>query len=229
MNPVFRRVRQAQATTELVSDGIYIWINAHGDLAAWPDHEVDAMQFSELIKAHVDANVTSLSIPESMLSDNILQRFGEHSVDRWSFFDRAVQAHDSMPSDEGVELLQPEDPRINELLAYSDSAYIFAGDSRVHAWYGISDLGTGALVCVGHERRDVPGMLHVGSICTAPSARGTGLAGRFLRHVMGEAQRESMDAVFLGMYADNASGRRLYRREGFQETGPIVSLHRRTL
>ena len=229
MNPVFRRVRQAQATTELVSDGIYIWISTQGDIAAWPDHEMDAMQFSELIRAHVDSDINSLSIPESMISDNILQRFGAHSVDRWSFFDRVVQSEESITSSAGMELLQPEDPRINKLLAYSDSAYIFAGDSRVHAWYGISDFATGDLVCVGHERRDVPGMLHVGSICTAPSARGAGLAGRFLRHVLGEAQRESKDAVFLGMYADNAAGRRLYLREGFQETGPIVSLHRRKL
>jgi ribosomal-protein-alanine N-acetyltransferase len=57
------------------------------------------------------------------------------------------------------------------------------------------------------------------NLCVHPGYRGLG-AGRFLlRHLLAEAARESMNQIILEVRLSNKAASKLYRAEGFEETG----------
>ena len=114
-----------------------------------------------------------------------------------------------------------DDPRIDPLLAHSDSAYLFAGDPKVSRWVGVESEGLllavgGASALPGQPESAVP---HLVSICTHPDARGR----HFGRAVTGRLAKDALErgapAVYLEMYAGNAPAAALYRGLGFHERG----------
>ncbi len=73
----------------------------------------------------------------------------------------------------------------------------------------------GELVAMAGERVRVPGWTEVSAVCTAPQARGQGLAARLVSAVV-HGIRERGEEVLLHTGVDNAPARRLYQRLGFQ-------------
>jgi ribosomal protein S18 acetylase RimI-like enzyme len=102
--------------------------------------------------------------------------------------------------------LDPEDPRIDPLLAHSSSAYIYAGDPHVVEWRGITDGD--ALVAVGARQAAAHGGAHLASICTDPAMRGQGLGRAITASLAAEALKAGAPWVWLDMYADNAAAAR---------------------
>lgn len=113
--------------------------------------------------------------------------------------------------------LDPEDPRIDPLLAHSSSAYIYAGDPHVVEWRGITDGD--ALVAVGARQADAHDGAHLASICTHPDSRGQGLGRAITASLAAEALKSGAPWVWLDMYADNTAAARTYRAVGFEEMG----------
>ena len=117
--------------------------------------------------------------------------------------------------------LELHDPRIRPLLEHSSSAYVFPGDPRMVRWAGVEEGGD--LVAVAGWQADTDGAAHLVSVCTAPQARGRGLARQVLSLLIEDALASGVPAVFLEMYAANEPGARLYRSLGFVEVGRYYS------
>lgn len=113
--------------------------------------------------------------------------------------------------------LAADDPRIDPLLAHSDSAYTFAGDPGVASWLGIEEGGE--LVAVGARRETHHGVAHLVSICTDPAHRGKGLARVVTAALAAQALDAGATRVCLEMYAGNEAAARAYRAVGFEEWG----------
>ena len=113
--------------------------------------------------------------------------------------------------------LEPDDPRIDQLLEHSSSAYIHAGDPHVEEWRGIVDGD--ALIAVGARVGAAHGRAHLVSICTDPGYRGQGLGRAITSSLAAEALASGATGVWLEMYADNAAAARAYRAVGFEELG----------
>ncbi|MBM3687846.1 MAG: GNAT family N-acetyltransferase [Actinobacteria bacterium] len=113
--------------------------------------------------------------------------------------------------------LEPDDPRIDQLLEHSSSAYIRAGDPHVEEWRGVVD--DHALIAVGARVAAAHGRAHLVSICTDPAHRGLGLGRAVTASLAGEALAAGATGVWLEMYADNAAAAQAYRAVGFEEVG----------
>lgn len=57
------------------------------------------------------------------------------------------------------------------------------------------------------------------NLCAHPNARGRGVGGRLLRHLIAEATSENMNQVVLEVRLSNSVASKLYRKEGFEEIG----------
>ena len=135
----------------------------------------------------------------------------------WEFDGRMMEASDSTR-------LDPHDPRIDPLLAHSDSAYIHAGDPRVVQWHGIEDGDR--LVAVGAWTSSVGGAAHLVSICTDPAYRGAGLGRRITSGLTAAAVASGASGANLEMYAGNEPAAGAYRAAGYIEVGRYMSAHR---
>ncbi len=138
----------------------------------------------------------------------------------WSLFEfdgRMMEAS-------GSTRLDPHDPRIDPLLAHSDSAYIHAGDPRVVQWHGIEDGDR--LVAVGAWTSSVGGAAHLVSICTDPAYRGAGLGRRITSGLTAAAVASGASGANLEMYAGNEAAAGAYRAAGYIEVGRYMSAHR---
>lgn len=79
----------------------------------------------------------------------------------------------------------------------------------------------GRLVAMAGERLRPPGWTEVSAVCTAPEARGRGLAGRLVAELVRRVESRGEQA-FLHVGADNAGARRLYERLGFRVRRDVV-------
>ena len=149
-----------------------------------------------------------LTSPDSLESAPVLADFADAS-------DTAAR------SAHRVVRLEPDDPRIDELLEHSASAYIHAGDPHVEEWRGIVDGDE--LVAVGARVGAAHGRAHLVSICTDPAQRGRGLGRAITASLAAEALASGASGVWLEMYADNEAAARVYRAVGFQELGRYQS------
>lgn len=123
---------------------------------------------------------------------------------------------DAHPPSPGTAVrLSLGDARIDALLAHSPSSYIGADDPRVVAWAGVIEAGE--LLSVAGAIREASGAWHLVSVCTAPAARGRGLAADPIGLLCAEAAAQAAPCVFLEMYVGNVAGSALYRRLGFVE------------
>jgi ribosomal protein S18 acetylase RimI-like enzyme len=132
---------------------------------------------------------------------------------------------------EGTPPRAPEDSRI-ALLGEGDAAgmYALAHATRPGPWstlthrygpfYGVRREGR-LLAMAGERTRPAQGLAEVSGVCTAPEARGEGLATLLMRRVMaGLAARG--DRPFLHTYADNAKAIGLYETLGFRARREMV-------
>ena len=120
-----------------------------------------------------------------------------------------------------AHVIDPDDPRINDLLRHSASAHVFAGDPGVVRWAGVE---RGAqLVAVAGQESEPSGAAHIVSVCTDPGFRGEGFGRAVCARLVIDAVESGSEAVILEMYAANDAGRALYRSVGFTEAGTYQS------
>ena len=135
----------------------------------------------------------------------------------WSLWEYVNGADGAVGESTRVVRVDPDDPRIDPLLAHSDSAYIRSGDPRVIEWRGITDGQH--LVAVGAWIPSTAGAAHLVSICTDPDHRGRGFGRRVTSSLATRALHSGATGVNLEMYAGNEAASRAYRAVGFVETG----------
>lgn len=87
-------------------------------------------------------------------------------------------------------------------------------------FYGIREQGR-LIAMAGTRMRPAAGYAEVSGVCTDPSARGRGLAGRLIRRAMAQMRHEGL-TPFLHSYAGNVSAIRLYRSLGFEVRREMV-------
>jgi len=80
-------------------------------------------------------------------------------------------------------------------------------------WVGIQDT-SGTLVACGCSEPNSAGVLHLAGITVDPAHRGQGLGSAVTAHLTREALVRG-GVCTLGMYADNTTARRVYRRLGY--------------
>ena len=131
---------------------------------------------------------------------------------QWTLDPTTVGARES-----SAQILAPDDHRISDLLAHSDSAHVFPGADGIVRWCGMAQGAE--LLSVGAQISSASGAAHLVSICTHPSARGAGLAREVCNRLIIEAIADQVPMIILEMYAGNESGRRLYSALGFSAVG----------
>jgi ribosomal protein S18 acetylase RimI-like enzyme len=87
------------------------------------------------------------------------------------------------------------------------------------AYFGVFDGEE--LVAMAGERLRLPGFTEISAVCTAPAARGRGLAAGLSTHVASEILARG-DTPFLHHADDNHGARRVYERLGFAFRRPVV-------
>lgn len=120
-----------------------------------------------------------------------------------------------------ARVIDAGDERIAGLLAYSSSAHVFPGDPRVVEWVGCEEGER--LVAVAARMSEGSGAAHIVSVCTAPDARGRGLAADCCSRLILGAIEQQAPVIVLEMYVGNEAGRSLYTRLGFTEVGRYMS------
>lgn len=122
-----------------------------------------------------------------------------------------VDIADPAVLDAVVALLEGHSPRFSRDPRRSRATWwAIPGDGRP----GSAQPGYAAVTAV----EQLPRAVHLSSIATRTDLRGTGLASALTAAVTRAALAEGVEAVVLGMYADNHTARRLYRRLGFRDS-----------
>ena len=116
-----------------------------------------------------------------------------------------------------VQALPPDDdPAISELLRVASPRHSTdPGDDDIVQWVGVRD-GAGTLLACAAQTESVPGIPHLASIATHPSAQGQGLGSLVTGTLTRRLLLAGAPVVTLGMYSDNDMARRMYLRLGFR-------------
>ncbi len=98
--------------------------------------------------------------------------------------------------------------------------------------YRAVELGTyvgvrrdGRLIAMAGERMRVPGYVEISAVCTHPDARGQGLGGGLIRHLMRRVFAAG-EVPFLHVFPDNPA-LRLYEKLGFRTRATLYVLWRK--
>ena len=120
------------------------------------------------------------------------------------------------PEEDRVLELRGGDARLWSLLKEHNPTYDVApGSLNAVRWAGIEDDDGELVACGAHERTDFTGLPHLGSITTAASHRGEGLATAVTAWLSRRAVAES-GVCTLSHRSDNAVASRVYTRLGYQ-------------
>ncbi|NYI47033.1 ribosomal protein S18 acetylase RimI-like enzyme [Nocardioides aromaticivorans] len=123
--------------------------------------------------------------------------------------------------DPAVEELTADDvPAMLALVEQARPGPFWERTFEMGRYAGVRD-DSGRLVAMAGERLRVPGLTEVSAVCTAPEARGRGLAELLVRDVAARII-ERGDQPFLHVAASNAGAIRLYERLGFVVRREVV-------
>lgn len=132
-----------------------------------------------------------------------------------------VAALASAVQDPRVEELSPEDvPAMRALVEQTRPGPFWDRTVEMGRYVGVRD-DAGRLVALAGERLRVPGFTEVSAVCTAPEARGRGLAERLVRDVAARVV-ERGEQPFLHVATSNTGAIRLYERLGFVVRREVV-------
>jgi ribosomal protein S18 acetylase RimI-like enzyme len=132
----------------------------------------------------------------------------------WSFDGLQMIAASSVGQpDPEVEVLELTDvPAMRELVAQTAPGPFGLRTIELGTYLGFRE--SGRLIAMAGERMSFPGWTEISAICTAPDARGRGLATRVTQAVAAVIERRG-DRPFLHVRADNAGAIRVYESLGF--------------
>lgn len=148
----------------------------------------------------------------AVLYDELPVQWQAHDAAAWSWW-WTTTLPPVRSGESSVVALAPDDPRIDPLLAHSDSAWVFTGDRRALRWWGIED-GSELVACLV-VMEEPPGIPHLASVCTHPSFRGRGLSKDLCSAVTRVELHAGSRAVVLETYTANTSAANVYSAVGF--------------
>lgn len=119
---------------------------------------------------------------------------------------------------EAVRLTAADVPEMTALVERTKPGPFLPRTIDLGTYLGIRD-SDGALVAMAGERMHPAGWTEISAVCTAPEARGRGLASRLIRAV-GQGVRDRGDTPFLHTSDDNPA-QKLYDAMGFVHTGTV--------
>jgi ribosomal protein S18 acetylase RimI-like enzyme len=106
-----------------------------------------------------------------------------------------------------------------ELVARTRPGPFWTRTIAMGTYVGIRDRGR--LVAMAGERLHPPGWSEISTVCTAPEARGRGLASRLVRQAASQIIARG-ERPFLHVATDNTAAFALYQRLGFQVRRPVT-------
>ncbi|PZG21667.1 GNAT family N-acetyltransferase [Micromonospora craterilacus] len=113
---------------------------------------------------------------------------------------------------EALRLTTADVPEMLDLVARTRPGPFLTRTVELGHYLGIRRGG--ALVAMAGERMRLPGWIEISAVCTAPEARGQGLAGRLIQAVVAGIRARG-DRPLLHAAADNTGAIRLYEALGF--------------
>lgn len=123
------------------------------------------------------------------------------------------------PDPEVVELGPDDLPEVLALVEETRPGPFWPRTVEMGTYLGIRDGGR--LVAMAGERLHPPGWTEVSAVCTAPSARGRGLAARLVRALAARIDARG-EGAFLHVVAGNTGALDLYERLGFVVRREVV-------
>jgi ribosomal protein S18 acetylase RimI-like enzyme len=114
---------------------------------------------------------------------------------------------------EAVALGRADVPEMLELVAATQPGPFLERTIELGNYLGIRREGR--LVAMAGERMRLEGFTELSAVCTAPAARGQGLATRLIRAVVAGIERRG-ERPFLHVMSSNAGAIRLYEELGFR-------------
>ena len=117
------------------------------------------------------------------------------------------------PDPDVVELGEAEVPEMLDLVNRTRPGPFWPDTHQLGRYVGIREKGR--LVAMAGERLRPPGWTEISAVCTAPEARGQGLAARLVGDVAAHVMARG-DRPFLHVSAQNPSAIALYERLGFE-------------
>ena len=127
-------------------------------------------------------------------------------------------AVETAPEPEAVRLTADDVPEMTALIERTKPGPFLPRTIELGTYLGIRDAD-GALIAMAGERMHPQGWTEISAVCTAPEARGRGLASRLIRAVA-HGIRERGDVPFLHTSDDNPA-QKLYAAMGFVHTGTV--------
>ena len=133
-----------------------------------------------------------------------------YSIDTESFqtFEPAIESSDYSEID-------------NFLKTHARKSSVWPGNEEVLFWGEIRDQGL--LVATGALVQWRTGQVMFASIATHSDCRSKGLAQKLVSQMLGNASRNGIAHVGLGVFAENAAAKRAYEKVGFALIGEFTS------
>jgi ribosomal protein S18 acetylase RimI-like enzyme len=133
-----------------------------------------------------------------------------YSIDTESFqtFEPAIESSDYSEID-------------NFLKTHARKSSVWPGNEEVLFWGEIRDQGL--LVATGALVQWRTGQVMFASIATHSDCRSKGLAQKLVSQMLGNASRNGITHVGLGVFAENAAAKRAYEKVGFALIGEFTS------
>ncbi|MCA0157779.1 GNAT family N-acetyltransferase [Tsukamurella sp. M9C] len=127
-------------------------------------------------------------------------------------------AVETAPEPEAARLTAADVPEMTALVERTKPGPFLPRTIELGTYLGIRDAD-GALIAMAGERMHPQGWTEISAVCTAPEARGRGLASRLIRAVA-HGIRERGDVPFLHTSDDNPA-QKLYDAMGFLHTSTV--------